>query len=108
VVPQRAVQQAMGRQTVYTVGAGDSVAATEVVATSWTGDQWLIEKGLKPGDRVIVDGIQKVGPGRVVKPVPLSDTPPQGAALPSAAPASPTPATGASQPKVTKPSGAKP
>ncbi|MEO8031468.1 MAG: efflux RND transporter periplasmic adaptor subunit [Gemmatimonadota bacterium] len=87
VVPQRAVLQSMGRQIVYTVGAGDTVAAHEVQATSWTGgDQWLIESGLTPGDVVIVDGIQKVGPGRVVKPVPLSDAPAPGAPLPSAAP----------------------
>lgn len=90
VVPQRAVQQAMGRQVVYIVAAGDSVMAREVSATGWAGDQWLIEKGLAAGDRVIVDGVQKVGPGRVVKPVPLVDTPPSGAPLPSATGAAPS------------------
>jgi membrane fusion protein (multidrug efflux system) len=69
VVPQRAVVQAMGRQSVYVVGAGDTVHVKDVEASDWTGDQWIIERGLAAGDRVIVDGIQKVGPGAVVKPV---------------------------------------
>ena len=71
VVPQRAVIQQLGRQSVYVVAAGDSVRAQAVVATSWAGDDWLIQSGLAPGDRVIVDGVQKVAPGAVVRPVPL-------------------------------------
>lgn len=70
VVPQRAVLLQMGRQTVYVVTAGDTVRVKDVVASGWAGDQWLIEQGLAPGDRVIVDGVQKVGPGAKVKPVP--------------------------------------
>jgi len=73
VIPQRAVMLQMGRQTVYLV-RGDSVVAHDVVARGWTGEQWLIEEGLAPGDRVIVDGIQKVGPGAKVKAVPAADT----------------------------------
>jgi membrane fusion protein (multidrug efflux system) len=69
VVPQRAVLQAMGRQTVYLVAAGDTVRPREVVASSWTGDQWLIDSGLAPGDRVVVDGLQKVFPGMKVRTV---------------------------------------
>ena len=69
VVPQRAVLQAMGRQTVYLVAAGDTVRPREVVASSWTGDQWLIDSGLAAGDRVVVDGLQKVFPGMKVRPV---------------------------------------
>lgn len=74
VIPQRAVLQQMGRQLVYVVEAGDTVRPHEVRATAWSGDQWLIESGLAPGDRVIVDGIQKTGPGRVVRPVALAGT----------------------------------
>lgn len=69
VIPQRAVLQAMGRQSVFVVAAGDTVRARDVVASSWLGDQWLIEQGLSAGDRVIVDGVQKVGPGLKVHPV---------------------------------------
>jgi membrane fusion protein (multidrug efflux system) len=74
VVPQRAVLQAMGRQTVYVVAAGDTVRPREVVASSWTGNEWLIDSGLVPGDRVIVDGVQKVFPGMKVRPVPADTT----------------------------------
>lgn len=87
VIPQRAVLQAMGRQTVFVVGPGDTVAAREVQASAWTGDQWLIDAGLAAGDRVIVDGVQKVGPGRVVKPVPLTDSTTASASLGAGAPA---------------------
>ena len=88
VIPQRAVLQQMGRQLVFVVEAGDTVRPREVKATAWTGDQWLIESGLAAGDRVIVDGVQKVGPGRVVHPVALADsgksaTPVPGAAAPA-------------------------
>jgi len=71
-VPQRAVQAALGRQFVYVVGAGDTVRARDVEPGPWAGDQWIIERGLAPGDRVIVDGLQKVAPGRPAKPVPLA------------------------------------
>jgi membrane fusion protein, multidrug efflux system len=73
-VPQRAVLQSLGRQYVYVVGKGDSVATRDVQPGPWTGKLWIIEKGLEPGDRVIVDGAQKVGPGSVVRPTPVSDT----------------------------------
>lgn len=79
VVPQRAVIQQMGRQTVYVVGAGNRVASREVKATGWSGGDWLIESGLQAGETVVVDGVQKIGPGAVVKPVPLG-TPAAGAA----------------------------
>ena len=73
-VPQRAVQTGMGRQFVYVVGKGDTVQTRDVQTGPWAGDQWIIDRGLMPGDRVIVDGIQKVAPGRPVKPVPLGDS----------------------------------
>jgi len=74
VVPQRAVIEQMGRQIVYVIGPQNKVAAREVQATSWTGDDWLIASGLNPGDRVVVDGVQKIGPGATVRPSPLADS----------------------------------
>jgi membrane fusion protein (multidrug efflux system) len=73
-VPQRAVQQGLGRQFVYVVGVGDTVTARDVSPGQWSGNLWIIESGLAAGDRVVVDGIQKVAPGRVVKPVPATDS----------------------------------
>ena len=57
----------MGRQSVFVVAAGDTVQARDVTATAWTGSDWVIERGLAPGDRVIVDGVQKVFPGAKVR-----------------------------------------
>jgi membrane fusion protein (multidrug efflux system) len=73
-VPQRAVQQALGRQFVYVVGAGDTVAARDVDPGPWSGNLWIIDKGLAPGERVIVDGTQKAAPGRPVRTVALADS----------------------------------
>src|SRR5439155_21808345 len=74
LVPQRAVLLAMGRQSVYVVGVGDTVKVRDVSASSWTGGDWLIDQGLAAGDRVIVDGVQKIGPGLKVHPVPAADS----------------------------------
>jgi membrane fusion protein, multidrug efflux system len=73
-VPQRAVQQGLGRQFVYVVGPGDTVAMRDVKAGPWTGHEWVIDSGLADGDRVVVDGVQKVGPGRKVTPVAAVDS----------------------------------
>jgi len=74
VVPVRAVQTALGRQFVYLVGKGDTVAARDIQPGAWTNGHWIIPKGLEAGDRVIVDGVQKVAPGRTARPVPLPDS----------------------------------
>jgi membrane fusion protein (multidrug efflux system) len=74
-VPQRAVLQGLGRQFVYVVSAGDTVVARDVKPGPWSGDLWIIDDGLNAGDRVIVDGIQKAAPGRVVKPSPVANGP---------------------------------
>jgi membrane fusion protein (multidrug efflux system) len=79
-VPQRAVQTGLGRQFVYVVGSGDTVRIRDVQTGRWSDGQWIINQGLAPGDLVVVDGLQKVVPGRPVKPEPLTDTT---AALPS-------------------------
>jgi membrane fusion protein (multidrug efflux system) len=79
VVPQRAVLEQMGRQIVYVIGPDNKVAATEVKATGWTGGDWIIESGLSGGERVVVDGLQKIGPGAPVKPTPLADSTAAGA-----------------------------
>ncbi|HUK63253.1 MAG TPA: efflux transporter periplasmic adaptor subunit, partial [Dongiaceae bacterium] len=73
-VPQRAVQTGLGRQFVYVVGAGDTARARDIVPGRWSGDLWIIASGLAPGDRVVVEGVQKVVPGRPVVPMALVDS----------------------------------
>ncbi|MBC8086113.1 MAG: efflux RND transporter periplasmic adaptor subunit [Phycisphaerae bacterium] len=79
VIPQRSVLQQMGQEVVYVVGDSNKVAVRVVKATSWSGKDWLIESGLQIGDKVVVDGVQKIGAGAVVRPKLLSDSAATGA-----------------------------
>jgi membrane fusion protein (multidrug efflux system) len=77
LVPQRAVQQGLKGAFVYTVADSNKVSARSVTATAWQGTQWIIDEGLVPGDKVIVDGTQKIMPDAPVRTVvydPKSDT----------------------------------
>jgi membrane fusion protein (multidrug efflux system) len=69
LIPQRAVQQGLNGAFVYVVDDSGKVAARNVVATAWDGGSWSIQQGLEAGDRVVVDGVQKVTPGQPAKPV---------------------------------------
>jgi membrane fusion protein (multidrug efflux system) len=69
LVPQRAVQQGLTGPFVYLLTDSNKVSARNVAATNWRGTQWLIDDGLKPGDKVIVDGTQKIAPDHPVRPV---------------------------------------
>ena len=71
LVPQRAVQQGITGQYVYVVGDSNKSGIKPVQAANWQGSQWVINDGLKAGDRVIVDGQQKIFfPGAPVSPTP--------------------------------------
>lgn len=69
LVPQSAVLQSPTGASVLVLAAGDKVEARPVVLGRWNGTRWEIESGLKAGETVIVDGVQKARPGAVVKPV---------------------------------------
>jgi membrane fusion protein (multidrug efflux system) len=68
LVPQKAVQQLQSLQTVYVVGRENKAAVRPVTLGARVGDRWVIEKGVDPGDRVIVEGQLRVRPGAVVAP----------------------------------------
>ena len=70
LIPQRAVMQGPQGPFVYVVNQDEKVEIRDVVASDWKGDQWLIDAGLAAGDRVVVNGLMRVGPGAPVKPVP--------------------------------------
>jgi len=72
LVPQRAVQQGPKGPVIYVIGDGDKVEIRGIQATSWQGNQWLIEEGLHAGEQVVVDGFQRIMPGVPVKPVPYT------------------------------------
>ncbi len=70
LIPQRAVQELQGTQSVLTVGTENKVQVRTVVPGERIGERWVILQGLKPGDRVIVEGVQKARPGAPVNPQP--------------------------------------
>jgi len=70
LVPQRAIQQLQSEQTVLVVGSGNIVELRPIVTAERVGESWIVPQGLKPGDRIIVEGQLKVRPGGRVKPVP--------------------------------------
>jgi membrane fusion protein, multidrug efflux system len=70
LVPQRAVQELQGAHQVAVVGAENKVAMRTVKAGARVGDLWVINEGLKPGERIVVEGLQKVRDGATVNPKP--------------------------------------
>jgi membrane fusion protein (multidrug efflux system) len=73
LVPQRAVTELQGGYRVAVVGEGDKVSIRPVKVGDRVGTMWVIEDGLKPGERVIAEGTQKVRPDAVVNPAPFAD-----------------------------------
>jgi membrane fusion protein, multidrug efflux system len=73
LVPQRAVTELQGSYRVAVVGPDDKVELRVVEPAERIGDEWVIDKGLQPGENVIVAGLQLVKPGMVVKPKPAGD-----------------------------------
>lgn len=76
VIPQRAVTDMQGTMLVAVVGPGDVVEVRPVKAGVRNGPDWVIESGLKPGERVVVEGTQKARPGTKVRPKPLASAEP--------------------------------
>jgi len=77
LVPQRAVQQGLNGPFVYVLGQNNRPSARNVAASAWHGTQWVIDDGLRRGEKVIVDGVQKIAPNTPVRPVayhPETDT----------------------------------
>ncbi|MBK6637397.1 MAG: efflux RND transporter periplasmic adaptor subunit [Rhodocyclaceae bacterium] len=84
-VPQRAVTTSVQGQSVMVVDDQDKVAQRAIVTQGMAGTDYLVAEGLKPGERVIVNGLQKVRPNTVVKPVLVTDLK-RGGATPSPTP----------------------
>lgn len=69
-LPQQAVTRTGQGDSVMVVGDDGKVSPRTVKIGSSKGDKWVVLDGLKPGEKVMVDGFQKVKPGAAVKPVP--------------------------------------
>ena len=71
LVPQRAVQELQSIYSVAVVGTDNKVSFRNVKVGPKDGSLWVIDQGLNPGDRVVVEGLQKVREGAVVAPKPM-------------------------------------
>lgn len=107
-VPQRSVQGGAQGQFVMTVDAEGKVAPRPIKTSTMSGGEFIVDDGLKGGEQVIVNGLQKARPGTTVKPVPWTPggpllSAPAGAAKPAPAganaPPGPAPAAKPSQEK---------
>ena len=74
VVPQKAVSELQGNYQVAIVGNDNKVQIRPVKVGERIGTDWIIAEGLKPGERVVAEGIQKVRGGMAVNPKPLAAT----------------------------------
>jgi len=96
LVPQAALSQTEQGQMLFTVAADSTVAPRPVETDGWSGTDWVVIKGLAPGDKVIVDNLMKLRPGAPVMP----HAPGEGPGAPAAA--------GAKAPEAGKTGAAKP
>ncbi|WP_246725547.1 efflux RND transporter periplasmic adaptor subunit [Beijerinckia sp. L45] len=72
-VPQQAVQRSDdGKASVYLVTGDNKIATRPVELGNTVGEEWLVRAGLKPGDRVVVEGLQKISAGVAVKATTLN------------------------------------
>jgi membrane fusion protein (multidrug efflux system) len=71
LVPQRAVSELQGRYQVAVVDSENTITIRTVKVGERVGAMWVIAEGLHPGERVVVEGLQKVRPGMAVHPTPF-------------------------------------
>ncbi|MFC7299135.1 efflux RND transporter periplasmic adaptor subunit [Herminiimonas aquatilis] len=97
-VPQQAITRTPDGSAVMVVSAENKVVSRPVKTGAASGDSWVINDGLKEGDQVIVEGLQKVQPGATVKAVQWKKAAPADATAPAEEPAKPAPAAAESAP----------
>lgn len=91
LAPQRAVlRDANGNASVYIVTADNKIVQRPVKVSRTSGDKWIVTSGIEPGERIVIEGLQRIRPGASVRVV---EAP--GASAPSSAPDAGTPAGGA-------------
>jgi membrane fusion protein (multidrug efflux system) len=83
LVPQAAVSRdPRGNATVMLVGPDDKAVRRNIRAERTIGDKWLVTAGVRPGDRVIVEGLSRIREGQDIRPVPAGSPPPPSQAAP--------------------------
>jgi membrane fusion protein (multidrug efflux system) len=102
VVPQRAVLEGPKEKFVYVVTADSKVEVRPVQVGEWAGDGWIVESGLQPGERVVLDGVMKIGPGAPVQVVAAQAGGAANEAKPAGAQTQSTPANAPAPPAAAK------
>jgi membrane fusion protein (multidrug efflux system) len=72
LLPQRAVQELQGQYEVAVVGPGDKIAVRKVDVGERVGSYWVIEQGIKPSDRIVIEGLQDIKTGQTVQTKPAA------------------------------------
>jgi membrane fusion protein (multidrug efflux system) len=75
LVPQKAVQETLGHYALAVVGPGDVVEIRPVQMGARQGPSWLVKSGVKPGERIVVEGLLKARQGTVVRPTLVASPP---------------------------------
>ncbi len=70
LIPQRCVMEMQGQFSVFTVSDSNKVKRQSIVPGRKIDDMMIIDEGIKAGDRLVIDALQKVGPDVVIQPVP--------------------------------------
>jgi membrane fusion protein (multidrug efflux system) len=74
VIPQRAVTDMQGKSLIAVVDEGNKISVRPVTPGVQFGELWVVTGPIKPGDKIVAEGIQKVRDGSVVNPVPFGST----------------------------------
>jgi membrane fusion protein (multidrug efflux system) len=83
IVPQRSITDMQGKNLIAVIGADNKVNVRSVTTGERVGQEWVVSGDIKPGDKVVAEGVQKVRDGSTVTPVPFTEK------LAGAAPAEP-------------------
>jgi membrane fusion protein, multidrug efflux system len=75
-VPQRAVLEGPQGKFVYIVDENGTAQPRPVELGDWAGEAWVVNKGIQPGDRVITEGLMRLGPGAPVRVADAAGKPP--------------------------------
>ena len=87
LAPQQGVSRdERGRPTAMVIGPANKAELREITTGAAVGDRWIVTSGLKAGDQLIVEGLQRVKPGAPVRPVPAGSKPPPPTSSPGASP----------------------
>jgi membrane fusion protein (multidrug efflux system) len=67
MIPQRCVMEIQGLHNVFVVDSNNTIQTRDIQVGSKVGSSWMITEGLKPGEKVVYEGLQKVKDGAIVK-----------------------------------------